>query len=79
MAVEQYTESLVLKEMKCTIGENRFGYIFPQGDVANVDKIEKLLKLAGGKPKECELSDFSKGGKGKAKPEYVITFNIVLQ
>ncbi len=75
MAVEQYTESLVLKEMKCTIGENRFGYIFPQGDVANVDKIEKLLKLAGGKPKECELSDFSKGGKGKAKPEYVITFN----
>lgn len=75
MAVEQYTESLTLKEMKCTIGENDFGYVFPQGDVSSIDKIEELLKLAGGKPKECELSDFSKGGKGKAKPEYVITFN----
>lgn len=75
MAIEQYTESLTLKEMKCTIGENKFGYVFPQGDVSSVDKIEKLLKLAGGKPKECELYDFSQGGKGKAKPEYIITFN----
>lgn len=75
MANEQYTESLTLKEMKCTIGENAFGYVFPQGDVSSVDKIEKLLKLAGGKPKECDLSDFLQGGKGKAKPEYVITFN----
>ena len=31
--------------------------------------------MAGGKPKECELEDYSQGGKGKAKPEYVITFN----
>lgn len=75
MAIEQYTEGLTLKEMKCTIGENKFGYVFPQGDVSSVDKIEKLLKLAGGKPKECELYDFSQGGKGKAKPEYIITFN----
>ncbi len=75
MPVEQYTESLTLKEMKCTIGENKFGYVFPQGDVSSVDKIEKLLKKAGGKPKECGLSDFSQGGKGKAKPEYIITFN----
>lgn len=75
MANEQYTESLTLKEMKCIIGENEFGYVFPQGDVSSVDKIEKLLKLAGGKPKECDLADFSQGGKGKARPEYVITFN----
>lgn len=75
MAIEQYTESLTLKEMKCTIGKNKFGYVFPQGDVSSVDKIDKLLKLAGGKPKECEIEDFSQGGKGKAKPEYVITFN----
>ncbi len=75
MAIEQYTESLTLKEMKCTIGENQFGYVFPQGDVSGVDKIEGLLKKAGGKPKECELADYTQGGKGKAKPEYVITFN----
>lgn len=75
MAIEQYTESLTLKEMKCTIGKNSFGYVFPQGDVSSVDKIERLLKQAGGKPKECELKDYSQGGRGKAKPEYVITFH----
>lgn len=75
MAIEQYTESLTLKEMKCTIGKNSFGYVLPQGDVSGVDKIEKLLKQAGGKPKECELEDYSQGGSGKAKPEYIITFN----
>ena len=75
MAIEQYTESLTLREMKCTIGENSFGYVFPQGDVSKIDKIQNLLKKAGGKPKECELNDFLKGGHGKAKPEYVITFN----
>ena len=74
MASEKYTESLTLKEMKCTIGENQFGYVFPQGDVSGVDKIEKLLKQAGGKPKECELDDYTQGGNGKARPEYVITF-----
>ena len=75
MAIEQYTENITLKEMKCNIGENKFGFVFPQGDVAKVDKIEALLKKAGGKPNECALSDFSLGGNGKAKPEYIITFN----
>ena len=75
MSIEQYTESITLKEMKCTIGENQFGYVFPQGDVSSMGKIEELLKKAGGKPKECELGDYTKGGNGKAKPEYVITFN----
>lgn len=51
--------------MKCTIGENQFGYVFPQGDVSSVDKIERLLKKAGGKPKECELADYAQGGKVK--------------
>ncbi len=74
MAIEQYTESIALKEMKCTIGKNSFGYVLPQGDVSGIDKIEKLLKQAGGKPKECNLEDYSQGGKGKAKPEYIITF-----
>jgi Type I restriction-modification system methyltransferase subunit len=75
MAIEQYTESLTLREMKCCIGKNPFGYVFPQGDVSSVDKIENLLKQAGGKPKECSLKEYSLGGKGKAKPEYIITFN----
>jgi len=75
MAIEQYTESLTMHEMKCRIGENDFGYVFPQGDIREIDKIEKLLKKAGGKPKECGLDDYSLGGSGKAKPEYIITFN----
>lgn len=75
MAIEQYTEDLTLREMSCTIGENPFGFVFPQGDVASLDKIENLLKKAGGKPENCPLSDFSSGGNGKARPEYIITFN----
>jgi len=75
MAIEQFTESLTLREMKCALGENSFGYVFPQGDVSSVDKIERLLKKAGGKPDKCILDDFSLGGKGKAMPEYIITFN----
>lgn len=75
MLNEKYTESLTLQEMKSNLGENSFGYIFPQGDVNKVKKIDNLLKEAGGKPKECKIDDYSKGGKGKAKPEFIITFN----
>ena len=71
--MERYTENLVLHEMKCVLGDNGWGYVYPQGDVSSIDKIEKLLKKAGGKPKHCILDDFSQGGKGKAKPEYIIT------
>ncbi len=75
MAIEQYTESLTLREMKCELGDNGWGYVFPQGDVSAVDKVERLLMKAGGKPVNCALDDFSKGGNGKAKPEYIITMN----
>lgn len=75
MEVERYTESLTLSEMKCNLGKNDFGYVFPQGNIPDVDKIEALLKKAGGKPKECAISDYSLGGKGKSQPEYIITFN----
>jgi type I restriction-modification system DNA methylase subunit len=75
MPIEQYTESIVLQEMKCALGENGFGFCFPQGDVEQVDKLEKALKRAGGKPDVCALDDYSPGGSGKAKPEYIITFN----
>lgn len=74
MPIEQYTESITLQSMKCNIGENDFGFVFPQGDVADIDKVERLLKKAGGKPKVCALDDFSLGGSGKALPEFIITF-----
>jgi hypothetical protein len=75
MASEQFTESIVLQEMRCTLGENAFGQVFPQGDAAQIVDLEKLLKKAGGKPALCPLEDYSKGGGGKAKPEFIITFN----
>ena len=74
MPIEQFTESITLQSMKCVIGENDFGYVFPQGDVADVEKVERLLKKAGGKPKICALDDYSLGGTGKAMPEFIITF-----
>ena len=75
MAIEQYTESLTLQEMNAHLGENGFGFVFPQGDVTTITKIEDLLKRAGGKPKLCDIDDYSLGGNGKAKPEYIITLN----
>lgn len=75
MAIERYTEKLTEKEMKIHIGDNVWGYVYPQGDVEGAYKIESLLKKAGGKPRQCFLDDYSQGGSGKAKPEYIITFN----
>ena len=75
MANEKFCEELVLKEMHCALGQNDFGYVFPQGDVPTIAKIEALLKKAGGKPDECALKDFTQGGNGKAKPEFIITLN----
>jgi type I restriction-modification system DNA methylase subunit len=74
MANEKFSEQLVENEMCIRKGENSFGFVFPQGDVAEIEKLDNLLKKAGGKPEICELADFTKGGKGKAKPEYIITF-----
>ena len=39
MAVERYTETLTLKEMKCDIGINEWGMVYPQGDVGSIEKI----------------------------------------
>jgi hypothetical protein len=75
MPIEQYTESIVLQEMQCAPGENSFGFCFPQGDVGQAGKLEEALKKAGGKPAVRAPDDYSQGGDGKAKPEYVITFN----
>ena len=75
MPIERYSESLTLDEMKCRLGDNDWGMVYPQGDVPSIDKITRLLKKAGGKPKYCPLDDFTQGGMGKAQPEYIITFN----
>lgn len=71
--IEQFTEALIMDLMQFSIGLNDFGYVYPQGNITDIKKIEDLLKKAGGKPKECELNYFSKGGNGKAKPEFIIT------
>src|SRR5690606_18271455 len=71
--IEQFTEALTMELMQFTLGVNDFGYVYPQGNIIDIKKIENLLKKAGGKPKECELNDISKGGNGKAKPEFIIT------
>ena len=75
MPIERYTESLTLQEMKIAIGKNDFGFVYPQGDVDSMDKIESLLHKAGGKPAQCDLECFPQNVSGKAKPEFIITFN----
>ena len=59
MANERYSENLVLESMDVTLGENDFGYVFPQGETGNFGEIEKLLKEMGGKPSLCDLDDMS--------------------
>ena len=72
---ERKTEELFLKEAKCTIGDNPFGCVYAQGNIKNISTLENLLKEADGKPKECALDDYTKGGTGKAMPEYIITLH----
>ena len=61
--------------MNIQLGKNDFGFVFPQGEIKDIPKIHELLKEAGGKPSRCDLDDFSNKSKGRAKPEYIITFN----
>ncbi len=72
---ERLTEELFLKESKIYIGKNPFGFVYEQGDVPNIASIKSCLQKAGGKPMDCALDDYSCGGTGKAKPEFIITFN----
>lgn len=72
--IEKYTEKLTEQEMKISgYGENDFGFVYVQGENTPNSDINEALKRAGGKPKECALSDFDIHGSGKAKPEYIIT------
>jgi type I restriction-modification system DNA methylase subunit len=75
MSNERYSESLVLEEMGIRLGENEFGFVFPQGDAVGYNEIDAILRKMGGKPPQSDLDDLSSSGKGKAKPEYIVTFN----
>lgn len=74
MPIESYTENIVLNEMKCNLGVNSFGHVYPQGSVPEIKKVEDILKLAGGKPDISNLNDYNTVHIGKAKPEFIITF-----
>ncbi len=73
--IELFTEQIIKTIMQFDIGDNDFGYVYPQGSVPNITKIKNCLEKAGGKPQECQLDDYIQGGNGNAKPEFIITFN----
>lgn len=75
MKNEQHTETLISEQMNFRNGQNEWGYVYPQGSMENFTNAETLLKKAGGKPKECGISDYALGGRGKAKPEFIISIN----
>lgn len=71
--IEQHTEQLVRDEMHMKLGDNEFGIVYAQGENTPISAINEALKRAGGKPKECALSEYIDKAKGYAKPEYIIT------
>lgn len=74
MPSERFTEELVLSEIGVKLGKNDNVFVFEQGNVENIAKLEALLRKAGGKPTDSELSDANASGAGKAKPEFLIVF-----
>lgn len=74
MATERVSEELTKELMNFKIGENGFGHVYAQGDNTSITTIDDALRLCGGKPKNCSLTDFETRGKGKGKPEFIITF-----
>ena len=76
MPIEQFTEQITRQMMGIEIGEQDFGFVFPQGDVPHTIKIYNMLKACGGKPIECALEDYGIKGPGKGKPEFIITYKL---
>lgn len=74
MSTERKSEDLVKELMNFRIGLNGFGVVYAQGEATPISSIEESLKLCGGKPKHCNLDDYTTVGKGKGKPEFIITF-----
>jgi len=75
MPGERFTEELVLSEIGVKLGKNGKVSVFEQGNVEGIAKLDALLQKAGGKPDECELNDTKTTGTGKAKPEFLLTFD----
>ena len=75
MPGERFTEELVLSEMGLKLGKNGKATVFEQGNVEGIAKLDALLQKAGGKPAECEPNDMKTTGTGKAKPEFLLTFD----
>lgn len=76
MAIEQFTEQITRQMMGIEIGEQEFGFVYPQGDVPQGTKLYNMLKACGGKPTECSMDNFEIKGTGKGKPEFIITYKI---
>ena len=72
---ERNTENLVLKLFGAELGENEGFKLFAQSIDDNFTQINLCLKEAGGKPQNCSIDDFSKGGSGIAKPEFIAIFD----
>jgi type I restriction-modification system DNA methylase subunit len=75
MGTERVTEELTLNEMGISLGKNDNCFVYEQGDVGSITKISELLREAGGKPKELSLNEYPEKTKGKAQPEFIITFD----
>lgn len=72
---EQFAESLTRKLMQFEVGQNNKFYVYPQSVDKSLIEIRSCLDKAGGKPKDCSLSEFPISTRGSAKPEYIITFD----
>lgn len=72
---ERITEEIFIEESGIKLGENDFGYVLPQGSTKKYGKISSRLKMMGGKPDFSEIEDYSSNTTGKARPEFIITFN----
>jgi type I restriction-modification system DNA methylase subunit len=72
---ERQTENAVLTGLGVKLGRNGTVNVLEQGETGKISLLEELLRLAGGKPSKCDLYDYSRRGTGKARPEYIITFD----
>ena len=48
--------------------------VHEQGYKGRNTQLCRALNEAGGKPAMCTLGDFSQGGNGNGKPEFIVTF-----